>query len=443
MSTYQHIFSTNAVLNVWRNLRNTRAGDPNDLLLTLQYQPDEGRTRQFGGKGKGKGKGNTSGSNEVERTDVVDEVVGGGGGGGGRSIGFVVPWRSMQAQKRELREKEKVLAEALVVLAGEVAFTDLSPTLQSSLSTNPLIQTRHICAGLSRQISALELQMADNAPFYAKKNLYTGGEIARKFLPPIEKLFEQRPVPQRMIFELLMELKDVVFMAMEYCDEETGEWEAEGWNTFEVLDGVGVRSLVELSSSSSSSSSREEQGDDEESLPHTNGMTTTTTKTTTTINGGRRFLKRNPSTLFSQPQSQSQLLLPSSSSSSTHASLLQQQHHHHPPHWPLTTPTPDLLHLLESLETTSTALSHLTPPIPDFLAATTLTLRRMLDRRTLHDFSVAKKKRTARCAEYARCMKWAGVGWRERGGCRRGCKNDDDEGVEALPSWHRGSRWFV
>lgn len=41
----------------------------------------------------------------------------------GRSIGFVVPWRSMQAQKRELREKEKELAEALVVLAGEVAFT--------------------------------------------------------------------------------------------------------------------------------------------------------------------------------------------------------------------------------------------------------------------------------------------------------------------------------
>lgn len=29
----------------------------------------------------------------------------------------------MQAQKRELREKEKELAEALVVLAGEVAFT--------------------------------------------------------------------------------------------------------------------------------------------------------------------------------------------------------------------------------------------------------------------------------------------------------------------------------
>lgn len=37
----------------------------------------------------------------------------------------MVPWRSMQAQKRELREKEKELAEALVVLAGEVAFTGM------------------------------------------------------------------------------------------------------------------------------------------------------------------------------------------------------------------------------------------------------------------------------------------------------------------------------
>lgn len=42
---------------------------------------------------------------------------------GGKSISFVVPWRSMQAQRRELREKEKELAEALVMLAGEVSFT--------------------------------------------------------------------------------------------------------------------------------------------------------------------------------------------------------------------------------------------------------------------------------------------------------------------------------
>jgi hypothetical protein len=33
----------------------------------------------------------------------------------------------MQAQRRELREKEKELAEALVVLAGEVAFTGMRP----------------------------------------------------------------------------------------------------------------------------------------------------------------------------------------------------------------------------------------------------------------------------------------------------------------------------
>jgi hypothetical protein len=35
----------------------------------------------------------------------------------------------MQAQKKELREKEKELAEALVVLAGEVAFTGMYTAL--------------------------------------------------------------------------------------------------------------------------------------------------------------------------------------------------------------------------------------------------------------------------------------------------------------------------
>jgi hypothetical protein len=44
---------------------------------------------------------------------------------GGKSISFVVPWRSMQAQRRELRIKEKELAEALVMLAGEVSFTGM------------------------------------------------------------------------------------------------------------------------------------------------------------------------------------------------------------------------------------------------------------------------------------------------------------------------------
>jgi hypothetical protein len=121
MSPYQHLFSTNAVLNVWRNIRNTR--DQNDLLLTFQYQPDDVRTTRFG-------KGNVVETTAVEERDggngrrrgidtsrTVDGVK------SGKSIGFVVPWRSMQAQKRELREKEKELAEALVVLAGEVAFT--------------------------------------------------------------------------------------------------------------------------------------------------------------------------------------------------------------------------------------------------------------------------------------------------------------------------------
>lgn len=61
--------------------------------------------------------------------------------------------------------------------------------------------------------------MVDNAPFSAGKNLYTGGEIARKFLPAITALFQQRPVPQRMIFELLMELKDLVFLGCVGCTE--------------------------------------------------------------------------------------------------------------------------------------------------------------------------------------------------------------------------------
>ena len=125
MSPYQHLFSTNAVLNVWRNLRQNR-GDPNDLLLTLQYQPDEVRTKRFGSS---KRDGANGQGNEVEAATAVE-----GTGGQGKSIGFVVPWRSMQAQKRELREKEKELAEALVVLAGEVAFTGMY-TYYHSLQT--------------------------------------------------------------------------------------------------------------------------------------------------------------------------------------------------------------------------------------------------------------------------------------------------------------------
>jgi hypothetical protein len=110
MSPYQHIFSANAVLGVWRNLRSHR--DQNELLLTFQCQPDDIRTQN----GRRHEKGATvETSNEVSNGKTVDA--------GGKSIGFVVPWRSMQAQRKELREKEKELAEALVVLTGEVAFT--------------------------------------------------------------------------------------------------------------------------------------------------------------------------------------------------------------------------------------------------------------------------------------------------------------------------------
>lgn len=86
-------------------------------------------------------------------------------------------------------------------------------------------------------MSKIELQMADNAPFANGKNLCTGSEIARKFLLPIQTLFDQRSVPQRMVFELLMELKDLVYMGMVGCDKEVLEWE---------LDGAGIRALEEL-----------------------------------------------------------------------------------------------------------------------------------------------------------------------------------------------------
>ena len=112
MSPYQQIFSTNAVLSVWRNLRNTK--DNNDLLLAFQYHQDDAR----GQKGKKYAKGGVvENSQEVADGKAIDV--------GGKSIGFVVPWRAMQAQRRELKEKEKELAEALVALAGEVAFTGM------------------------------------------------------------------------------------------------------------------------------------------------------------------------------------------------------------------------------------------------------------------------------------------------------------------------------
>ncbi|CAO2648276.1 Nn.00g075430.m01.CDS01 [Neocucurbitaria sp. VM-36] len=380
MSPYQQIFSTNAILSVWRNLRTTR--DHNDLYLTLQYHADDAR----GPNGKKYSKGSAvEGTQEVADGKTVDV--------GGKSIGFVVPWRSMQAQRRELREKEKELAEALVVLAGEVAFTDLPPSLQSSLTQNPLIQIRHLAAGLSRQMSKIELQMADNAPFANGKNLYTGGEIAQKFLPTIQTLFEQRPIPQRMIFELLMELKDLVYMGMAGCDKEVLEWEIDGAGigALEELDDAIVRAVTPLSAVHG--------GQPQEKEP-----------------GHKRLLKRKPSSMSMKPQQQQQ---PSS----------------------LLAAPEDLLYALESLETTALALTHLPIPIQDFSAHAIITLRRLAPRQTLSDFSQQKKRRAGRCEEYARCMKWAGTSWRQGGGCRRGCKNEDED-PENLPSWHRSSRWF-
>ena len=111
MSPYQQLFSTNAVLSVWRNLRTTK--DNNDLLLALHYQQDDVRGQKS--KKFGKGGGVVESTQEVVDGKAVDV--------NGKSIGFVVPWRAMQAQRRELKEKEKELAEALVALAGEVAFT--------------------------------------------------------------------------------------------------------------------------------------------------------------------------------------------------------------------------------------------------------------------------------------------------------------------------------
>ena len=114
MSPYQQIFSTNAVLSVWRNLRNTK--DNNDLLLAFQYHQDDAR----GQKSKKYAKGGVVESSQEVADGKGIEV-------GGKSIGFVVPWRAMQSQRRELKEKEKELAEALVALAGEVAFTGMYP----------------------------------------------------------------------------------------------------------------------------------------------------------------------------------------------------------------------------------------------------------------------------------------------------------------------------
>lgn len=270
---------------------------------------------------------------------------------------------------------------------------DLSSTLQSSLTQNPLVQIRHLAAGLSRQMSKIEIQMADNAPFSTGKNLYTGGEIAQKFLPTIQTLFHQQPVPQRMIFELLMELKDLIYMGMAGCEKEVLEWEVDGSaiGALEELDDAVVRAVTPAQPTIEESPMQER------------------------ASGQRRILRRKASSMSVRPQTPAQSFL--------------------------TTDPNELLYALESLETTALALTHLPVPIPDFCAHAIITLRRLAPRQTLADFSVAKKRRTGRCAEYARCMKWAGTNWRQGGGCRRGCKNEDED-PENLPSWHRSSRWF-
>lgn len=233
-------------------------------------------------------------------------------------------------------------------------------------------------------MSKIELQMADNAPFASGKNLYTGGEIIRKFLPTIETLFLQKPIPQRMIFELLMELKDLVYAGMIGCEREVVEWELSNFSSFEDLDECLVRAVTPIAS---------QPGQEKES-------------------GGRRLLKRKPSSLQSSTAPK-----------------------------PFLHDSDEVIYHLESLETTASAMTHLSIPITDFLAKSTITLRRTLPRQVLNDHSIQKRRRTGRCAEYARCMKWAGTSWRQGGGCRRGCKNEDED-PEGLPSWHSSSRWF-
>jgi hypothetical protein len=245
-------------------------------------------------------------------------------------------------------------------------------------------------------MSKVELLMADNAPFSNGKNIYTGGEIARKFLPAIQTLFDQRPVPQRMIFELLMELKDLVYMGMADCSKEVLEWEIEGpaIGALEEMDDAFAKAITPVASAVEDRPLQVKELEP----------------------GQKRVLRRKASSL-----------------SSITLSTPQQPF--------LTASTTELLYTLESLETTALALTHLPVPIPDFCAHSIITLRRLSPRQTLMEFATAKKRRSGRCAEYARCMKWASTSWRQGGGCRRGCKNEDED-PENLPSWHRSSRWF-
>jgi hypothetical protein len=199
-----------------------------------------------------------------------------------------------------------------------------------------------------------------------------------------------------MIFELLLELKDLVFEGMVGCDREVLEWEIENFGTLEELDECILKALTPLETTPTHEKPKaiEEKEQDE---AHGANIT-------------RKLLKRKKA-----PISSSQ---------------------------PWLSDEEEMLYHLESLETTASAFTHLIIPIDDFCAKSIICLRRMLDRRTLTTFTTEKKRRSGRCAEYARCMKWAGISWRQGGGCRRGCKNEDED-PEGLPSWHSSSRHFA
>lgn len=245
-------------------------------------------------------------------------------------------------------------------------------------------------------MSKIEFQMIDNAAFANGKNLYTGGEVAQKFLPSIQALFEQKPVPQRITFELLMELKDLVYMAMAGCSKEVLEHELDSTRTssLEELDDAIVRAITPPPP-----------------LPESN-------QPTELEQGHKRSLRRKASSLLSKLPKQDQPA----------------------PSFLLSAPE-ELLYNLESLETTALAFTQLLLPIPDFCAHAIITMRRLTPRPLLLEFSQQKSKRVQKCAEYARCIKWAGAQWRQNGECGRGCKNEDED-PESLPSWHRCSRWF-
>jgi hypothetical protein len=188
-------------------------------------------------------------------------------------------------------------------------------------------------------------------------------------------------------------LKDMIYVGMAGCEKSVLEWEVDGpaIGALEEMDDALVRAVTPTQPTMNE--------------PYTQDKAPSQ----------KRLLRRKASSMSVRPQTPAQSFI---------------------------TADPDeLLYALESLETTALALTHLPIPILDFCAHAIITLRRLVPRQTLSDFSAEKKRRTGRCAEYSRCMKWAGTSWRQAGGCRRGCRNEDED-PENMPSWHRSSRWF-